>query len=415
MPRSAIRTASVFHSKSEALIPLLDQLVAQAAGQGVQEVVLGMAHRGRVNVLVNLLGMPAAEVLDYIAATPEHPERQCDLIYHLGREHTVQTADGPVHLTLATPVPPAERLPRRRGMAHAVAAGRGPVSLHGDAAFAGQGVVMETLMLTQREGYDDLGGSVHVVVNNQVGFTALNPMDARTPRYCTDITRMIDAPAAGERGGPGTGAARGQPGPGLPGPLPCRRGDRSGGYRRGGHSEHDAQAVTRPLLATQAKPDPPRRRCMRPSWPTPAWPALQNWRPVQSCQRMAVAAWQAPAPTPPAAGHAAPSPLNIPPTVTQMQAGCAPHAAGGLLLHPAVQTVRDHWLQAAGVEQAPVDWCLAENPAYASPLNAGVPVRCRAWTSSVAPSCTGMRSGTTRRWRTATCRCGSWSGRRPST
>ncbi len=365
----------------EALIPLLDQLVAQAAGQGVQEVVLGMAHRGRVNVLVNLLGMPAAEVLDYIAATPEHPERQCDLIYHLGREHTVQTADGPVHLTLAyNPSHLQSVFPVAGGMAHAVAAGRGLfVSLHGDAAFAGQGVVMETLMLTQREGYD-LGGAVHVVVNNQVGFTALNPMDARTPRYCTDITRMIDAPVlrvSAEAPELVLRAAN------LA--LAYRARFHADvvidlvGYRRGGHSEHDAQAVTRPLLATQAeaRPTPAALYATQLADAGLARPAELAAR-IQSCQQAVVAAWPAPAPTPapqPVMPHL--HPLNIPPTVTQMQAWLRTLCAlpAGFVLHPAVQTVRDHWLQAAGVEQAPVDWCLAENLAYASLLSAGVPVR----------------------------------------
>ncbi|RYE93712.1 MAG: 2-oxoglutarate dehydrogenase E1 component, partial [Myxococcales bacterium] len=188
---------------AESLIPMLDLLIEAAAEHGVEELVLGMAHRGRLNVLCNIMGKNVREL--FAAFDDKHPERYMgsgDVKYHHGYSSDRQTASGrSIHLTMAVNPSHLEFVnPVVEGRTRAKQDRRGdtqrqrviPLLIHGDAAFIGQGVVPETLNLAGLDGYST-GGTVHVVVNNQVGFTT-DPTDARSTRYATDIARMLKVP-----------------------------------------------------------------------------------------------------------------------------------------------------------------------------------------------------------------------------
>ncbi|MBJ2159213.1 2-oxoglutarate dehydrogenase E1 component [Variovorax sp. IB41] len=186
----------------ESFIVSMDELITQAGAKGVQEIVIGMAHRGRLNVLVNSLGkMPADLFAEFDHTAPEELPSG-DVKYHQGFSSDVTTPGGPVHLSLAfNPShleivnPVVEGSVRARMDRRADPLGKQvlPVIVHGDAAFAGQGVVMETLALAETRGYST-GGTVHIVINNQIGFTTSDPRDSRSTLYCTDIVKMVDAP-----------------------------------------------------------------------------------------------------------------------------------------------------------------------------------------------------------------------------
>jgi len=185
----------------ESLIVLLDELVAYGATKGVKSSILGMAHRGRLNVLVNIVGKPPAALFDEFDGKTANLLPAGDVKYHKGFTGLLPTATGPAEVTLAFNPSHLEIVnPVVQGIARARAEvlGQGasavlPVEIHGDAAISGQGIVMETMNLSNTRGYGT-GGTIHVVVNNQVGFTTSHPEDARSSFYCTDIAKMIEAP-----------------------------------------------------------------------------------------------------------------------------------------------------------------------------------------------------------------------------
>ncbi len=189
---------------ADAFIPLLDDLIQNAGAGGVEEVVIGMAHRGRLNVLVNLLGKsPAALFSEFEGAyDPGHLKGSGDVKYHKGFSADLRTLSGNVHAVLAfnpshleVVNPVVEGSVRARQERRGDARGERvlPLLVHGDAAFAGQGVVMETLQLSQARGFFT-GGTVHVIINNQVGFTTSEPADARSTMYCSDVAKMLEVP-----------------------------------------------------------------------------------------------------------------------------------------------------------------------------------------------------------------------------
>ncbi len=186
----------------DALIPLLDNLLQRAGQAGVQELVIGMAHRGRLNVLVNTFGKIPQDLFSEFEGKKAGELPAGDVKYHQGFSSDVMTPGGPMHLTLAFNPSHLEIVnPVVEGSVHARQHRRHdrdgrqvlPVLIHGDAAFAGQGVVMETLNLSQTRGYGT-GGTVHVIVNNQIGFTTSDPRDMRSTIYCTDVAKMVEAP-----------------------------------------------------------------------------------------------------------------------------------------------------------------------------------------------------------------------------
>jgi len=186
----------------ESFIASMDELIRQAGQVGIQEIVIGMAHRGRLNVLVNTLGkMPKDLFAEFDHTAPEELPSG-DVKYHQGFSSDVTTPGGPVHLSLAFNPSHLEIVnPVVEGSVRARMDRRGdplgkqvlPVLVHGDAAFAGQGVVMETLALAETRGYST-GGTVHLVINNQIGFTTSDPRDSRSTLYCSDVVKMIEAP-----------------------------------------------------------------------------------------------------------------------------------------------------------------------------------------------------------------------------
>jgi len=185
----------------ESLIPAIDELVQRSGSLGAKEIVLGMAHRGRLNVLVNILGKNPAELFDEFEGKAVY-ESSGDVKYHQGFSSNIMTAGGELHMALAfnpshleIVSPVVEGSVRARQFRRNDRAGDLvlPIIIHGDAAIAGQGVVMETFQMSQTRAYYT-GGTVHVVVNNQVGFTTNKQEDARSTEYCTDVAKMIQAP-----------------------------------------------------------------------------------------------------------------------------------------------------------------------------------------------------------------------------
>ena len=186
----------------ESLIVALDELIRTAGDNGVDDIVVGMAHRGRLNVLVNTLGKEPAMLFDEFEGKKAQDLTAGDVKYHLGYSSDVSTPGGPCHLTLAFNPSHLEIVnPVVAGAVYARQCRRGAkgrdqvvaVLIHGDAAVAGQGVNQEMLNFSQTRGYGT-GGTVHIVVNNQIGFTTSDPRDLRSTIYCTDIFKMANAP-----------------------------------------------------------------------------------------------------------------------------------------------------------------------------------------------------------------------------
>ncbi|HLS80077.1 MAG TPA: 2-oxoglutarate dehydrogenase E1 component [Steroidobacter sp.] len=188
----------------ESLIPLLDDLIQQGGQRGVEEIVIGMAHRGRLNVLVNVVGKSPQALFSEFEGQLDvnHMQGSGDVKYHKGFSTDIRTPAGNVHVALAfnpshlevvNPVVEGSVRARQQRRNDAQGDKVAPVLIHGDAAFAGQGVVMETLQMSQARGFYT-GGTVHVIINNQVGFTISDPRDTRSTLYCSDVAKMIEAP-----------------------------------------------------------------------------------------------------------------------------------------------------------------------------------------------------------------------------
>ncbi|MGY2136123.1 2-oxoglutarate dehydrogenase E1 component [Pseudomonas reactans] len=186
----------------ESLIPMLDELIQRSGSYGTKEIVIGMAHRGRLNVLVNTFGKNPRELFDEFEGKKKVELGSGDVKYHQGFSSNVMTTGGEVHLAMAfnpshleivSPVVEGSVRARQDRRNDATGEKVLPISIHGDAAFAGQGVVLETFQMSQTRGFKT-GGTIHIVINNQVGFTISNPLDARSTEYATDVAKMIQAP-----------------------------------------------------------------------------------------------------------------------------------------------------------------------------------------------------------------------------
>ncbi len=186
----------------ESFIPMINEMIQRSGKAGTKEVVIGMAHRGRLNLLVNILGKKPADLFGEFEGKTFNKKGSGDVKYHQGYSSNVMTPGGEVHLALAfNPShleivgPVVEGSVRARQVRRKDIGGDDvlPIIVHGDAAFAGQGVVMETFQMSQTRGYT-VGCTVHVIINNQVGFTTSRREDARSTEYCTDIAKMVQAP-----------------------------------------------------------------------------------------------------------------------------------------------------------------------------------------------------------------------------
>ncbi|MCF6262000.1 MAG: 2-oxoglutarate dehydrogenase E1 component [Xanthomonadales bacterium] len=189
---------------SDTLISFLNETIFHNAELGVRELVLGMAHRGRLNVLVNIMGKPSADLFaEFAGELPDHAELTAgDVKYHLGYSSDIDVNGKKVHLALAFNPSHLEIVnPVVAGSTRARQTRRNddnreqvlPIIIHGDAAFAGQGVVMELFNMSQARGFA-VGGSLHIIVNNQIGFTTSNPLDTRSTLYCTEVAKLVQAP-----------------------------------------------------------------------------------------------------------------------------------------------------------------------------------------------------------------------------
>jgi 2-oxoglutarate dehydrogenase E1 component len=243
---------------SESLIPLIDELIRRGGAQGVKEIAIGMAHRGRLNVLVNIMGKSPAELfLEFEGKTARQGEGSGDVKYHMGFSSNMKSPGGPLHVALAFNPSHLEIVcPVVEGSVRARQERRGdregteviPILIHGDAAFSGQGVVMETFNMSQSRGYATKG-TIHIVINNQIGFTTSNQRDARSTLYCTDVAKMVNAPIFHVNGDdPHAVLTAAQIA------LDYRMRFRKDvvidlvSYRRHGHSEADEPSVTQPLM-----------------------------------------------------------------------------------------------------------------------------------------------------------------------
>jgi 2-oxoglutarate dehydrogenase E1 component len=253
----------------ESFIVSMDTLVQRAGQLGMQEVVIGMAHRGRLNVLVNTLGKRPQDLFDEFEGKHADDLPSGDVKYHQGFSSDVSTPGGPVHLSLAFNPSHLEIVnPVVEGSTRARLERRGdtlgetvvPVLVHGDASFAGQGVVMETLALAQTRGYTT-GGTVHIVINNQIGFTTSDPRDTRSTLYCTDVAKMIEAPILHVNGDDPESVAfatslaldyRKQFHHDVVVDIVC--------FRKLGHNEQDTPAVTQPLMYKKITAHPGTRK-----------------------------------------------------------------------------------------------------------------------------------------------------------
>jgi 2-oxoglutarate dehydrogenase E1 component len=248
----------------ESLIPLLDRILCDAARGGVKEAVIGMSHRGRLNVLANTVGKPLAQIFSEFEGQVDADSTQGsgDVKYHLGAtgEHQADTGEklavsvspNPSHLEFVNAVVEGMVRAKQDAMGDTERARVVPILLHGDAAIAGQGIVAETLNLAGLEGYAT-GGTIHVIVNNQIGFTTL-PQDARSSTYCTDVAKMVHAPVFHVNGDDPEAVA-------WVAALAVEYRQRFKrdvmidlvGYRRWGHNEGDEPSYTQPIMYAKIK------------------------------------------------------------------------------------------------------------------------------------------------------------------
>jgi 2-oxoglutarate dehydrogenase E1 component len=382
----------------EALIPLLDQAVNHAAGLGVEEIVLGMAHRGRLNVLANILGKPLAAIFGEFEESVDGLVGEGDVKYHKGFSADLVIADNrrlhltlafnPSHLEAVDPVVEGKcraRQGQRQGQRQGEAAKQVlPLLIHGDAAFAGQGMVAETLNLSQLAGYST-GGTLHVVVNNQIGFTTL-PADARSTRYATDVAKMLMVPIFHVHGEDPEAVAhvarlaldyRQAFGRDVVVEVIC--------YRRHGHNEGDEPYFTQPLMYDRIKTRPPAHRLYADRLRDQGVAAdvmaemIAEYgarldeavgQPPPPLAEGFTGAWQGVSreyqPVTAKTGVARGELLELAELLTRLPAGFAPHPKIVALLKRRLEAVQGG---------TGIDWGNGETLAYATLLREGVPVR----------------------------------------
>lgn len=382
----------------ESLILSMDELIRTAGEGGVDEIVVGMAHRGRLNVLVNTLGKAPSMLFDEFEGKKAQDFTAGDVKYHLGYSSDVSTPGGPCHLTLAfnpshleivNPVVVGSVYARQRRRGEAGQDKVLSVLIHGDAAVAGQGVNQEMINFAQTRGYGT-GGTVHIVVNNQIGFTTSDPRDARSALYCTDIYKMADAPIFHVNGDDAEAVAlvtrlamefRQTFKKDVVIDIVC--------YRKLGHNEQDEPMVTQPLMYKKVQAHPGARQLYADKL------VAEGVLPADGPDEM-IKEYRAHLDrgellyNPVLAGYRHPMTIDwapflskkyietcntkVPPKEIKRLAERLTSVPANYTLHSRVKKIIDD-RQAMGAGKLPVDWGMAENLAYASLLVSGYGVR----------------------------------------
>ena len=385
----------------EMLIPLLDAVVERSGRWGVKEMVLGMPHRGRLNVLANTLDKPYGLIFgEFEGNVPESVAGDGDVKYHLGFSADHTTSDGqtihlsltpnPSHLEAVDPVVEGRVRAKQRRFKDRDRKLGVPVLIHGDAAFAGQGLVAETLNLSQLPGYRT-GGTVHIVVNNQIGFTTA-PADGRSTRYCTDVAKMIEVPIFHVNGEDAEACVwvaelatdfRESFGQDVVVDMVC--------YRRHGHNEGDEPAFTQPIMYERIRD----RETVRALYTKALiasgdlsqdeadtiaetfrdkmqsmYEEVHDRRVLPKAQPGFTAHWKG------LTGRFSfdPVPTGVPREVLNRLADVMANPPAGFHLNPKVERIMAARIKAVRGE-APIDWATAESMAFGSLLLEGTPVR----------------------------------------
>lgn len=381
----------------ESLIVLLDELIRHGAKTGVRNVVMGMAHRGRLNVLVNTVGKPPAYLFDEFENKSANVLPAGDVKYHKGFTGNIETPDGAVKVVLAfNPshleiVNPVVQGMARAQMEHYEAFRHDavlPVEIHGDAAISGQGIVMETLNMSSTKGYGT-GGTVHIVVNNQIGFTTSDPLETRSSFYCTDIAKMIEAPVLHVNADDPEAVVhavqlaldfRKAFGKSVFIDLVC--------FRRHGHQEQDTPSITQPLMYRSVSAHPGVRQIYANKLVASGLVTDEQVSSISQAYRDRLENAQSDAMKESGKdtslaidleqrhSHTLDIDFYSAPTLEQIKALAAriSELPADFKLHPLVaKVINGRHEMATGAK--PLDWGMAEHLAFASVLSAGVDVR----------------------------------------
>ena len=384
----------------ESLIPLMSELIDRSGARGVKEIVMGMSHRGRLNVLINILGKLPSELFSEFEDLHDRRHLSGDVKYHQGFSSNIRTPGGLVHLALAfnpshleivSPVVHGSVRARQRRYGELEDSKVLPVVIHGDSAFAGQGVVMETFNMSGLRGYMT-NGTVHVVVNNQIGFTTSHVKDSRSTLYCTDVAKMVNAPIFHVNGNDPEAVIfitqvaldyRMQFKKDVVIDLVC--------YRRHGHNEADEPAATQPMMYRDVRALPSTRALYAQRLeqqniiaPDMAEQMERHYRDLLDAGSSVTPKVLLGEPIAPAVavnwksylGHgwhmACDTTVGM--ETLELLSKCLQQLPAGFELHPRVAKVmEDRRKMAAGALL--VDWGFAESLAYASLLYDGFPVR----------------------------------------
>ena len=382
----------------ESLIPMLHEMLQRLGNHGVLETVVGMAHRGRLNVLVNVLGKNPAELFSEFDGHVTLQEGSGDVKYHQGFSTNIMTTGGEMHLALAfnpshleivSPVVEGSvraRQDRRRDYAGDRVV---PILIHGDAAFAGQGVVMETFQMSQTRGFKT-GGTIHVIINNQIGFTTHRQVDARSTEYCTEVAKMVQAPIFHVNGDDPEAVVfvtqlaadyRMQFRKDVVIDMVC--------YRRRGHNESEEPAKTQPLMYQRIRSHPTTLRQYVDQLATEGSVSESTADGMADAYRNKLEAGESVALSlvhepdsalfvdwEPYLGHDwdAPADTRFKKSRLNELAARLHHLPEGFAAHKQVSNIiKDRTRMAAGA--MPVNWGFAEIMAYATLIDQGVPVR----------------------------------------
>lgn len=405
----------------ESLIPLMSELIDRSGARGVKEIVMGMSHRGRLNVLINILGKLPSELFSEFEDLHDRQHLSGDVKYHQGFSSKIRTPGGLVHLALAfnpshleivSPVVHGSVRARQQRYGEHENSKILPVVIHGDSAFAGQGVVMETFNMSGLRGYST-NGTVHVVVNNQIGFTTSHVKDSRSTLYCTDVAKMVGAPIFHVNGDDPEAVIfitqvaldyRMQFKKDVVIDLVC--------YRRHGHNEADEPAATQPMMYRDVRTLPTTRTRYAQRLeeeniiaPDMAEQMQRNYRDLLDTGSSVTPKVLLGEPVAPGVavnwksyvGHGWHMPCDTTvsmETLAMLSAGLQ-QLPEGFELHPRVAKVmEDRRKMAAGA--LPVDWGFGESLAHASLLDNGFPVRISGQDSERGTFFTVMRCSITR-------------------